>query len=339
LKILVTGGLGYIGSHVTVLLLEQNIEVLCIDNLDNSRLEVLEGISKITRKRPLFKNLDLKNKAELTGFFKEHENIQGIIHFAAHKAVAESSEKPLLYYNNNIVGLLNILSFSAEKGIPFIYSSSCTVYGDAKIFPINENTFTSNPKSPYGNTKLIGEQILKDCFNASSKFKTIILRYFNPIGAHPTGNIGEYPLGTPQNLIPYLTQTAIGKHSFLRVFGSDYETEDGTCIRDYIHIMDLAKAHIESINYIISLNCKKMYEIFNVGTGKGSSVLEVIKTFEKVTGEKVPFKFVSPREGDVPIAFADVKKINTKMGWKAKFTLEDGLKSAWNWEKKIAKKF
>ncbi len=339
MKILVTGGLGYIGSHVTVLLLEQNIEVLCIDNLDNSRLEVLEGINNITRKRPLFKNLDLKDRGELADFFKEHENIQGIIHFAAHKSVYESSEKPLDYYNNNIIGLLNILNFSVEKDIPFIYSSSCTVYGDVKVSPINEEAATNDPKSPYGNTKLIGEQILKDCFNASNKFKTVILRYFNPIGAHPSGNIGEYPLGTPQNLIPYLTQTVIGKHPFLRVFGSDYETKDGTCIRDYIYIMDLAEAHIESINYLKSFKNKKMCEILNVGTGKGYSVLEVIKIFEKVTGEKVPFKVVGPREGDVPITFADVKKIYTKMGWKAKFTLEDGLKSAWNWEKHLAKNF
>ena len=339
MKILVTGGLGYIGSHVTVMLLERNIEVLCIDNLDNSRLEVLEGISNITQKRPLFKNLDLKDKGELANFFKEHDNIHGIIHFAAHKSVNESSEKPLDYYNNNIVGLLNILNFSVEKDIPFIYSSSSTVYGDVKVSPINEDNATNDPKSPYGNTKLIGEQILKDCFNASNKFKTIILRYFNPIGAHPTGNIGEHPLGIPQNLIPYLTQTVIGKHPFLRVFGSDYETEDGTCIRDYIHVMDLAKAHIESINYLMSFKNKKMCEILNVGTGKGYSVLEVIKIFEKVTGEKVPFKVVGPREGDVPIAFADVKKIYTKMGWKTKFTLEDGLKSAWNWEKHLVKKF
>ena len=339
MKILVTGGLGYIGSHVTVLLLEQNIEVVCIDNLDNSRLEVLEGINNITQKIPLFKNLDLKDKGELANFFKEHDNIHGIIHFAAHKSVNESSEKPLDYYNNNIVGLLNILNFSVEKDIPFIYSSSSTVYGDVKVSPINEENATNDPKSPYGNTKLIGEQILKDCFNASNKFRTIILRYFNPIGAHPTANIGEHPLGIPQNLIPYLTQTAIGKHPFLRVFGSNYETEDGTCIRDYIHIMDLAKAHIESINYLANFKNKKMYDIFNVGTGRGFSVLEVIKAFEKVTGEKVPFKFVGPREGDIPIAFADVKKINTKMGWKAKFTLEDGLKSAWNWEKHLAKKF
>ena len=337
MKILVTGGLGYIGSHVTVLLLEQNIEVLCIDNLDNSRLEVLDGINKITSKRPLFKNLDIKDKVEVESLFKEHDDIQVIIHFAAHKSVTESLEKPLNYYNNNIVGLLNILNFSVEKNIPFIYSSSCTVYGDGEISPINEEASTNDPKSPYGNTKLIGEQILKDCFNVSNKFKTIILRYFNPIGAHPSGYIGEYPLGTPQNLIPYLTQTVIGKHPFLRVFGSDYNTKDGTCIRDYIHVMDLAKAHIESINYLMSFNNKKMYEIFNVGTGKGYSVLEVIKIFEKVTGEKVPFKFVGPREGDVPIAFADVKKIYTKMGWKAKFSLEDGLKSAWNWEKNSRK--
>ena len=337
MKILVTGGLGYIGSHVTVMLLERNIEVLCIDNLDNSRLEVLEGINNITQKRPLFKNLDLKDKAKVECLFKEHDDIQAIIHFAAHKSVTESLEKPLSYYNNNIIGLLNILNFSVEKNIPFIYSSSCTVYGDGEISPINEEAATNDPKSPYGNTKLIGEQILNDCFNASSKFKSIILRYFNPIGAHPSGNIGEYPLGTPQNLIPYLTQTVIGKHPFLRVFGSDYNTKDGTCIRDYIHVMDLAKAHIESINYLMSFNNKKMYEIFNVGTGKGYSVLEVIKIFEKVTGEKVPFKFVGPREGDVPIAFADVKKIYIKMGWKAKFTLEDGLKSAWNWEKNSRK--
>lgn len=337
MKILVTGGLGYIGSHVTSLLLEQKIDVICIDNLDNSRLEVLDGINKITSKSLLFKNLDIKDKAKLECLFKEHDDIQAIIHFAAHKSVTESLEKPLSYYNNNIIGLLNILNFSVEKNIPFIYSSSCTVYGDGEISPINEEAATNDPKSPYGNTKLIGEQILDDCFNASSKFKSIILRYFNPIGAHPSGNIGEYPLGTPQNLIPYLTQTVIGKHPFLRVFGSDYNTKDGTCIRDYIHIMDLAKAHIESINYLMSFNNKKMYEIFNVGTGKGYSVLEVIKIFEKVTGEKVPFKFVGPREGDVPIAFADVKKIYTKMGWKAKFTLEDGLKSAWNWEKNSRK--
>ena len=337
MKILVTGGLGYIGSHVTSLLLEQKIDVICIDNLDNSRLEVLDGINKITSKSPLFKNLDIKDKVEVESLFKEHDDIQVIIHFAAHKSVTESLEKPLSYYNNNIIGLLNILNFSVEKNIPFIYSSSCTVYGDGEISPINEEAATNDPKSPYGNTKLIGEQILDDCFNASSEFKSIILRYFNPIGAHPSGNIGEYPLGTPQNLIPYLTQTVIGKHPFLRVFGSDYNTKDGTCIRDYIHIMDLAKAHIESINYLMSFKNKKMYEIFNVGTGKGYSVLEVIKIFEKVTGEKVPFKFVGPREGDVPIAFADVKKIYTKMGWKAKFTLEDGLKSAWNWEKNSRK--
>ncbi len=337
MKILVTGGLGYIGSHVTSLLLEQKIDVICIDNLDNSRLEVLDGINKITSKSLLFKNLDIKDKAKVECLFKEHDDIQAIIHFAAHKSVTESLEKPLSYYNNNIIGLLNILNFSVEKNIPFIYSSSCTVYGDGEISPINEEAATNDPKSPYGNTKLIGEQILDDCFNASSEFKSIILRYFNPIGAHPSGNIGEYPLGTPQNLIPYLTQTVIGKHPFLRVFGSDYNTKDGTCIRDYIHVMDLAKAHIESINYLMSFNNKKMYEIFNVGTGKGYSVLEVIKIFEKVTGEKVPFKFVGPREGDVPIAFADVKKIYTKMGWKAKFTLEDGLKSAWNWEKNSRK--
>ena len=337
MKILVTGGLGYIGSHVTSLLLEQKIDVICIDNLDNSKFEVLDGINKITSKSPLFKNLDIKDKAKVECLFKEHDDIQAIIHFAAHKSVTESLEKPLSYYNNNIIGLLNILNFSVEKNIPFIYSSSCTVYGDGEISPINEEAATNDPKSPYGNTKLIGEQILNDCFNASSKFKSIILRYFNPIGAHPSGNIGEYPLGTPQNLIPYLTQTVIGKHPFLKIFGSDYNTKDGTCIRDYIHIMDLAKAHIESINYLMSFNNKKMYEIFNVGTGKGYSVLEVIKIFEKVTGEKVPFKFVGPREGDVPIAFADVKKIYTKMGWKAKFTLEDGLKSAWNWEKNSRK--
>ena len=243
------------------MLLEQKIDVICIDNLDNSRLEVLDGINNITNKSPLFKNLDLKDKAKVECLFKEHDDIQAIIHFAAHKSVTESLEKPLSYYNNNIIGLLNILNFSVEKNIPFIYSSSCTVYGDGEISPINEEAATNDPKSPYGNTKLIGEQILKDCFNASSKFKTIILRYFNPIGAHPSGNIGEHPLGTPQNLIPYLTQTVIGKHPFLRVFGSDYETEDGTCIRDYIHIMDLAKAHIESINYLLSFKNKKMYEI------------------------------------------------------------------------------
>jgi UDP-glucose 4-epimerase len=338
LKILVTGGLGYIGSHVTVLLLESGAEVVSIDNIDNSHIEVLEGIKAITGKKPAFELLDLKDKGKTQDLFKKHTDIDGVIHFAAHKAVGESVENPLKYYKNNIGGLLNLLESLCELSIPLIFSSSCTVYGQSSKLPIEENTPLKPPSSPYGYTKQIGEQIIEDSCKAHLGFRAILLRYFNPIGAHPSAKIGEYPKGTPQNLVPFLTQTAIGKRPLLKVFGSNYNTPDGTCIRDYIHIMDLAQAHIDSINYLISYSQKLTCEIFNVGTGQGVSVLKVIKAFENTTSESVPYKFSDPRKGDTVAAYADVKKINNQIGWKAKFSLKEALQSAWNWEKELDKK-
>ena len=337
MKILVTGGLGYIGSHVTVLLLESGVEVLSIDNLENSNIEVLDRIKQITGKTPVFELLDLKDKDRTQDLFKKHTDIDGVIHFAAYKAVGESILKPIEYYKNNIGGLLNLLEPLSQFNIPLIFSSSCTVYGQALKLPIDENAPVQPATSPYGSTKQIGEQIIKDCCQVNKDFKSIILRYFNPVGAHPTSKIGEYPKGIPQNLVPFLTQAVIGKRLTLEVFGNDYNTPDGTCIRDYIHVMDLAQAHIESIYYLISSNQNFSYETFNVGTGKGSSVLEVIKAFEKTTGESVPYKFSKPRTGDTTSAYADVRKIQNKMGWKAKYSLEAALQSAWNWEKEIDK--
>ena len=337
MKILVTGGLGYIGSHVTVLLLESGVEVLSIDNLENSNIEVLDRIKQITGKTPVFELLDLKDKDRTQDLFKKYTDIDGVIHFAAYKAVGESILKPIEYYKNNIGGLLNLLEPLSQFNIPLIFSSSCTVYGQALKLPIDENAPVQPATSPYGSTKQIGEQIIKDCCQVNKDFKSIILRYFNPVGAHPTSKIGEYPKGIPQNLVPFLTQAVIGKRLTLEVFGNDYNTPDGTCIRDYIHVMDLAQAHIESIYYLISSNQNFSCETFNVGTGKGSSVLEVIKAFEKTTGESVPYKFSKPRTGDTTSAYADVRKIQNKMGWKAKYSLEAALQSAWNWEKEIDK--
>ena len=337
MKILVTGGLGYIGSHVTVLLLESGVEVLSIDNLENSNIEVLDRIKEITGKTPVFELLDLKDKDRTQDLFKKHTDIDGVIHFAAYKDVGESILKPIEYYKNNIGGLLNLLEPLSQFNIPLIFSSSCTVYGQALKLPIDENSPVQPATSPYGSTKQIGEQIIKDCCQVNKDFKSIILRYFNPVGAHPTSKIGEYPKGIPQNLVPFLTQAVIGKRLTLEVFGNDYNTPDGTCIRDYIHVMDLAQAHIESIYYLISSNQNFSCETFNVGTGKGSSVLEVIKAFEKTTGESVPYKFSKPRTGDTTSAYADVRKIQNKMGWKAKYSLEAALQSAWNWEKEIDK--
>ncbi len=337
MKILVTGGLGYIGSHVTVMLLQKGVEVISVDNLDNSRIEVLNGIKAITNKEPFFDNLDLRNQNQIQDLFKKHTDIDGVIHFAAYKSVGESVDKPLAYYQNNVGGLLNLLKPLCELNIPLIFSSSCTVYGQALKLPIDENSSVQPASSPYGFTKQIGEQLIKDCCKANSDFKSILLRYFNPVGAHPSAKIGEYPQGIPQNLVPFLTQTVIGKRSLLKVFGKDYDTPDGTCIRDYIHVMDLAQAHIDSIYYLISSNQKFSCETFNVGTGRGFSVLEVIKAFEKTTGESVPYKFTNPRVGDTISAYADVKKIEKQIGWKAKYSLEEALQSAWNWEKEIDK--
>ena len=335
MKILVTGGLGYIGSHVTVLLLEQGYEVICVDNLENSSIQVLEGIEAITGKKPHFEALNVCDESQMEHLFFEHSNLNGIIHFAAHKAVGESVSEPLKYYKNNIGGLFNVLKHSTKNSIPFIFSSSCTVYGQADILPIDENAPLKKAYSPYGNTKQIGEQIIQDCCLANENFKAILLRYFNPIGAHSSAKIGEYPQGVPQNLIPFLTQTVIGKHPILKVFGAEYDTLDGTCIRDYIHVMDLAEAHVESLNYLISSENKASCEVYNVGTGEGISVLQLIKAFESVTGKKVPYQIVEPRQGDIISAYADTSKIMNTLGWNPKYSLEQALLSSWNWEKKL----
>ncbi|MDA7571080.1 UDP-glucose 4-epimerase GalE [Flavobacteriaceae bacterium] len=335
MKILVTGGLGYIGSHVTVLLLEQGHEVICVDNLENSSIQVLEGIEAITGKKPHFEALNVCDESQMEHLFFEHSNLNGIIHFAAHKAVGESVSEPLKYYKNNIGGLINVLKHSTKNSIPFIFSSSCTVYGQADILPIDENAPLKKAYSPYGNTKQIGEQIIQDCCLANENFKAILLRYFNPIGAHSSAKIGEYPQGVPQNLIPFLTQTVIGKHPILKVFGAEYDTLDGTCIRDYIHVMDLAEAHVESLNYLMSSENKASCEVYNVGTGEGISVLQLIKAFESVTGKKVPYQIVEPRQGDTISAYADTSKIMNTLGWNPKYSLEQALLSSWNWEKKL----
>ncbi|MFQ3341501.1 MAG: UDP-glucose 4-epimerase [Flavobacteriaceae bacterium] len=338
MKILVTGGLGYIGSHVTVVLLEQGHEVISIDNLENSSLKVLEGIEAITGKRPHFEALDVCDKGQMESLFSKHPTLDGVIHFAAHKSVGESVTEPIKYYENNIGGLLQILKQSVKNSIPFIFSSSCTVYGQADKLPIDENTPLKRAYSPYANTKQVGEQIIEDCCFAHENFKAILLRYFNPIGAHSSSKIGELPQGIPQNLIPFLTQTVIGKRPILKVFGAEYDTFDGTCIRDYIHVMDLAQAHIDSLNHLINSKNTAPCEVYNVGTGEGVSVMQLIKTFEVVTGEKVPYEIVGPRQGDTVAAYADASKIMNTLGWKPTRSLEQSLLSSWNWEKQLNKR-
>lgn len=338
-KILVTGGLGFIGSHTVVALLEQDYEVVVIDNLSNSSLDVLGGITKITQKTPEFEKIDLRNKEQVKGFFEKYNDICGVIHFAASKAVGESVEDPLLYYENNISSLIYLLKeLSRKDKANFIFSSSCTVYGQADSLPIIEDAPIKEAMSPYGNTKQIGEEIIRDTCKVHPDFKAISLRYFNPVGAHPSAQIGELPIGTPQNLIPFITQTAVGKREQLSVFGNNYPTPDGTCIRDYIHVMDLARAHIVALERLMENKAGKNYDVFNLGTGQGSSVLEVINTFEKVSGKKLPYKVVDRRAGDVISAYADTHKANEILGWKAKETLEEALSSAWKWENRVTDK-
>jgi len=337
-KILVTGGLGFIGSHTVVELQNEGFEVVIIDDLSNSTASVLEGISSITDKMPIFEKLDMKNKSALVDFFKRHDDILGVIHFAASKAVGESVEKPLHYYENNINTLIYILqSVSGLDESNFIFSSSCTVYGQADEMPITENAPVKAAESPYGNTKQIGEEIIRDACKVDSNLKAIALRYFNPIGAHPSAKIGELPIGVPQNLVPYITQTAAGLRNCLSIFGDDYPTEDGTCVRDYIHVVDLAKAHVVALRRLIENNNNTNFESFNVGTGVGSSVLEVVKSFERVSGKTLNYKIAPRREGDVVSAYANTDKANKVLGWKAESTLDDAMKSAWNWEKFIRK--
>ena len=338
-KILVTGGLGFIGSHTVVALQEKGYEVVIIDNLSNSSLSVLGGITKITRSSPDFENIDLRDKVAVKKFFEKYSDIDDIIHFAASKAVGESVENPLLYYENNISTLVYLLQQLKEKDrANFIFSSSCTVYGQADELPITESAPVKKAESPYGNTKQIGEEIIKDTCKVNDNLSAISLRYFNPIGAHPTANIGELPIGTPQNLIPFITQTAAGKREQLSVFGDDYPTPDGTCIRDYIHVMDLARAHVIALERLIEEEQSSNYEVFNLGTGTGNSVLEVIKSFEKVSGEELPYKITDRREGDVIAAYADTSKANDVLKWKAEFTLDEALASAWKWQQALEEK-
>ena len=336
MKILVTGGLGFIGSHTVVELQQEGYEVVIIDNCSNASEDALDGITAITGKRPEFEKLDLRNKTDVVSFFARHPDVKGVIHFAASKAVGESVEKPLLYYENNLSTLVYLLQQLTEKTeAHFIFSSSCTVYGQADEMPITENAPVKPAESPYGNTKQIGEEIIRDTCKVSPQLRAISLRYFNPMGAHPSAQIGELPLGVPQNLVPFITQTGIGLREQLSVFGDDYPTEDGTCIRDYIHVVDLARAHVVALKRLLNNENESNYEIFNVGTGTGSSVMEVIRSFEKVTGKRLKYKVVGRRAGDVIRAYADTSRANRILGWKAESTLDEAMSSAWKWEQKI----
>tara|TARA_R110002012_G_scaffold300780_1_gene500764 strand:- start:1812 stop:2840 length:1029 start_codon:yes stop_codon:yes gene_type:complete len=333
MKILVTGGLGFIGSHVVVELLNKSYDVIVVDNLSNSTIDVLEGIRTICNKKPEFEKLDLRDKLAVSDFFVRNQDINGVIHFAASKAVGESVENPLLYYENNINTLVYLLQ-ELQK-LPksnLIFSSSCTVYGQADVLPITESAPVKPAESPYGNTKQVGEEIIADVCKVDYSLNAIALRYFNPIGSHHSGLIGELPLGTPQNLVPYITQTAIGQREQLSIFGDDYPTIDGTAVRDYIHVMDLANAHVVALERLIKHKMVVNFETFNIGTGTGSSVLEVVKTFEKATGLELNYKIVQRRDGDVTAAYADTSRANNIMGWKSKFTLQEALESAWKWQ-------
>ncbi|MDN3674769.1 UDP-glucose 4-epimerase GalE [Flavobacterium branchiarum] len=338
MKVLVTGGLGFIGSHTVVELQNEGFEVVIIDNLSNSSEDVLKGIVAITGKTPLFEKLDLREKGAVQNFFKKYDDVTGVIHFAASKAVGESVENPLLYYENNISSLVYLLQELQQKPeASFIFSSSCTVYGQAEKMPITEDAPVQQPMSPYGNTKKIGEEIIRDTAKATN-INAILLRYFNPVGAHPSTEIGELPIGVPQNLVPFITQTGIGLRKELSVYGDDYPTADGTCVRDYIHVVDLAKAHVVALQRLLNKKNLAKVETFNLGTGKGSSVLEVISSFEKVSDKKLPYKIVARREGDITEAYANTTKANDVLGWKAQSTLDEAMKSAWEWEQKIRSK-
>ncbi|MBF6627050.1 MAG: UDP-glucose 4-epimerase GalE [Proteiniphilum sp.] len=334
-KILVTGGAGYIGSHTVVELQQAGYEVVIIDNLSNSNADVLEGITRITGKRPLFDKIDCTDLNALKALFKKY-TFDGIIHFAASKAVGESVQKPLMYYRNNLVSLINLLELMPEnkvKGI--VFSSSCTVYGEPDMNPINENAPIKPAASPYGNTKQINEEIIQDFIHSGAPVRSIILRYFNPIGAHPSAEIGELPLGVPQNLVPYITQTGMGIRKQMSVFGNDYNTPDGSCIRDFINVVDLAKAHVIAIERMLEEKSDDKVEIFNLGTGTGLSVLELINIFEKVSEESLAYKIVGRREGDIEQIWAQPDKANSVLGWTANETIEDTMASAWRWQQRL----
>jgi UDP-glucose 4-epimerase len=334
--ILVTGGTGYIGSHTAVALQERGYDVVIIDNLSNSRIEVLDGIENITGKKPAFRNFDLCDKKTLYTFFTEFGNIEAIIHFAALKAVGESVEIPLEYYHNNMESLVNLLMAMRDFGTKyFVFSSSCTVYGQPDKLPVTEDAPIKKAFSPYGNTKQISEEIIQDAIAATKNIQAISLRYFNPIGAHPSAHIGELPLGNPLNLVPIITQTVARVRNKLKVFGNDYNTSDGTAIRDYINVNDLAMAHVAAVDRMLGNKNENRFEVYNLGTGTGLSVLEIINTFEKVTGEKVNYEIVDRRPGDVEKVWADTTLANEKLNWKSETPLENTLISAWKWEKKI----
>ena len=338
-KILVTGGTGYIGSHTVVELLEDGFEPVIIDNLSNSEPGVLDGIKSITGKEPHFEKVDLRNRELVFKVFEKHPDIRAIIHFAAYKAVGESVEKPLDYYENNLLSLIHLLEAMKRYGVRhMVFSSSCTVYGEPDSLPVDERAPIKKANSPYGNTKQICEEILQDTLVSAPELGVISLRYFNPIGAHPSAAIGELPIGVPNNLVPFVTQTAAGIRECLSVFGNDYNTPDGSAIRDYINVVDLAKAHIVAIRRLLAAKQKSAFEVFNLGTGKGVSVFEIIQAFEKATGQKVNHQVVNRREGDVEQVYADTAYANQELGWKAEKGIEETLLSAWNWEKSIRMK-
>lgn len=332
-KILVTGGTGYIGSHTAIELIESGYEVVVIDDLSNSEEKSLDRVAEITGVRPSFYKIDICDKQGLSSVFDTIGKVDGIIHFAARKAVGESVEKPLLYYKVNVEGLLNVLAEMKNIGCHnLIFSSSCTVYGQPDVLPVYESTPRKPAESPYGNTKQIGEDILRDYCHTTDAFKCIALRYFNPVGAHPSGLIGELPQGVPANLMPYITQTAAGVREQLSVFGSDYNTSDGTAIRDYIHVSDLAKAHVAAMERLFDSTDGDNYEIFNIGTGQGSTVLEVIQSFEKTNSLTIPYQIVGRRAGDIETVYANVDKSTDVLGWTAQYNLDDMTRSAWKWE-------
>lgn len=338
-KILVTGGTGYIGSHTTVELMEAGMEVVIIDNLENSRREVLDGITEIAGKAPAFVEADLRDKLAVQGLFEQHPDISAVIHFAAYKAVGESVEKPLMYYENNLASLCNLLeAMDAHEVHNTVFSSSCTVYGQPEVIPVSEEAPIQVASSPYGNTKQIAEEILRDVVHSGASARVVALRYFNPIGAHPSALIGELPIGVPANLVPFITQTAVGLREELKVFGDDYKTPDGSAIRDYINVVDLARAHVAAIQRLLSQKQKAPFEVFNLGTGTGLSVLEMIKAFEAATGQRVRYRIVGRREGDIEQVWADTRFANEELGWKAERGIEETLQSAWKWEQRIRNK-
>ncbi len=335
--ILVTGGTGFIGSHTTVELQNAGYTVVIVDDLSNSQANVIDGIEKITGVRPAFECVDCRDFNAMDAVFAKYPDIVGIIHFAASKAVGESVEKPLLYYRNNIVSLINLLELMPKHGVKgIIFSSSCTVYGQPapENLPVTEDAPIKPAESPYGNTKQINEEIIRDYIKSGASIKAILLRYFNPIGSHPTALIGEMPTGVPMNLIPYVTQTAMGIREQLKVFGNDYDTPDGTCIRDYIYVVDLAKAHVKAMERVLD-NVGDKLEVFNIGTGKGVSTKEIIDAFQEATGVKLNWAYAPRRAGDIEKVWANPEKANKVLGWKAETSLEDTLKSAWNWQKKL----